>query len=87
MPLHRRSRKNSFSIVPFTVNILEPERLNVSYGKSSDIEAASIYDINDYTFISDRDSVTVSDTGKVTVQGFEDSRIYATGRKGEKIVY
>ena len=79
------SYKNVFSIVPFTVNIMEPEKLNVSYGKSSDIEAASIYDTNDYTFSADKDSVTVSDSGKVTVQGFKDSKIYAKGKKGEKI--
>lgn len=79
------SYKNIFSIVPFTVNIMEPEKLNVSYGNTSDIEAASIYDTDNYTFLSEKDSVSVSDTGKVTVQGFKDSVIYAEGRKGEKI--
>ena len=79
------SYKNNLSIVPFTVNIMEPEKLNVSYGNTSSIEAASIYDKDNYTFISDKDSVSVNDTGDVTVQGFKSSTIYAKGRKGEKI--
>lgn len=45
------SYKNNLSIVPFTVNIMEPEKLNVSYGNTSSIEAASIYDKDNYTFI------------------------------------
>lgn len=54
------SYRNVFSIVPFTINIKEPQTLNVSYGKSEIIEAASAYNACEYTFSSEKDSVTVS---------------------------
>ena len=58
------SYKNNLSIVPFTVNIMEPEKLNVSYGNTSSIEAAiNLMTRITYTFISDKDSVSVNDTG------------------------
>lgn len=79
------SYRNVFSIVPFTINIKEPQTLNVSYGKSEIIEAASVYNACEYTFSSEKDSVTVSNDGSITVQGFTDSKIYMTGKNGEKI--
>lgn len=79
------SYRNVFSIVPFTINIKEPQTLNVSYGKSEIIEAASVYNAGEHTFSSEKDSVTVSNDGSITVQGFTDSKIYMTGKNGEKI--
>lgn len=79
------SYKSVLSIVPFTINIKEPQKLNVSYGKSEIIEAASGYNAGQYTFSSEKDSVTVSDNGSITVQGFTDSKIYMTGKNGKKI--
>lgn len=79
------SYKSVFSIVPFTINIMEPEKVNISYGKSTSIEAASIYNAGTYTYSSEKDSVIVDNDGMITVQGFKSSKIYATGEKGEKI--
>ena len=72
--------------MPFTINIKEPQTLNVSYGKSEIIEAASVYNAGEHTFSSEKDSVTVSNDGSITVQGFTDSKIYMTGKNGEKYI-
>lgn len=69
----------------FTIEILEPEQINITYGESSFLAAAQIYDTSRYLYTSSAESVTVNSDGSVTAHGFSSAKIYVSGDDNKKI--
>lgn len=69
----------------FTVEICEPEQINIAYGESSTLKAAQIYDTGKYMYTSSDESIVVNGDGSVTAHGFNSAQVYASVDDGKKI--
>lgn len=68
-----------------TVQILEPEELEVIYGESYTLKAASVFVWDEVQFTSEQDSVMMTGYGEIQICGFQDSEIYITKENGSRV--
>jgi len=68
-----------------TVEVQEPEQINITYGMGSPLAAAQVYDTGRYVYTSSDESIAVNSDGSVTAYGFNNASIYVSGDNGKKI--
>lgn len=67
-----------------TIEVLMPEQADLTYGGSTSLMAAQIYDTGKYMYTSSNKNVIINPDGTVTAQGFEGAKIYVSGDDGAK---
>lgn len=67
-----------------TIEVLDPEQVDLTYGSSYYLMAAQIYDTGRYMYTSSNENVVVNADGSVTADGFEGAKIYVSGDDGIK---
>lgn len=75
---------NTHQTETVTIEVLMPEQADLTYGGSTSLIAAQIYDTGKYMYTSSNKNVTINPDGTVTAQGFEGAKIYVSGDDGVK---
>lgn len=69
----------------FTVEVCEPEQVNITYGESASLLAAQIYDTGKYMYTSSDEGVVINSDGSVTAHSFNSAKIYVSVDDSKKV--
>lgn len=69
----------------FTIEIYDPEEIDIAYGESQPLKAAEVYDTSKYLYTSSNGSIIVNSDGSITASGFKNTEIYVPGEDGKNI--